>query len=79
MSEKIKSMEECLKKAKTWSSRMDKLLKKKKKINPDYSEAEFCRKHDFDYGFFNRNKNLKVIPTKKTVDAIEKAFKKEKV
>lgn len=65
--------------ARTWLKRVDALLAKRRKKDPNYSEAEFCRDHDFDYGFFNRNKNLRVIPSQKTVDAIEAALKKERV
>ena len=64
--------------ARTWAGRVDTLIKKKQKTDPSYSEAQFCRDHDFDYGFFNRTKNVRVVPTQKTVDLIEKALSKEK-
>lgn len=79
MSDDLTPVEKRIATARTWSGRIDKLLKRKKKKNPDYSEAEFCRTHKFDYGFFNRNKNLRVVPTQKTVDAVEKALQKEGV
>ena len=62
--------------ARTWPDRVNKFVTRK---NKPMSEAEFCRKHGFDYGFFNRNKNLRVIPKQQTVDAIEKALKTEGV
>lgn len=65
--------------ARTWAKRVDALVKKRKKKKPEYSEAEFCRTHNFDYGFFNRNKNLRVIPSPKTVKAIEQALEAEGV
>jgi len=79
MTKKLTPVEMRINKARKWPDRIEALLKKKRKKDHNYSEAEFCRKHDFDYGFFNRNKNLRVVPSQKTVDAIEKALKKEKV
>lgn len=65
--------------ARTWSKRVDTLLKKKQKKDPEYSEAKFCEAHSFDVGFFNRLKNFKQIPTQKTVDAVEAALAAEGV
>ena len=72
-------VEERLDIARTWRARVDKLLKKRQKKDPEYSEAQFCRDHELDYGFFNRLKNVQVAPTKKTVDAIEAALRAEGV
>lgn len=63
--------------ARTWKNRIDALIKKMRKVYPPYSEAQFCRDHGFDAGFFNRLKNIKVVPTQRTVDSIEKALRKE--
>jgi hypothetical protein len=65
--------------ARTWKKRVDGLLKNRRKKDPDYSEAQFCEAHSFDPGFFNRIKNIRVVPTQKTVDSVEKALKKEGV
>jgi len=65
--------------ADTWSGRIEKLVNKRLKKDPSYSEAKFCEKYKFDKGFFNRVKNVKVIPTQKTVNKIEAALKKERV
>lgn len=65
--------------ARTWSGRIDKLLIKRRKKDPDYSEAQFCRDHDIDPTAFNRNKKLKFAPSKKTVDLYEAAFEAEGV
>ena len=58
---------------------MESLVKKRKANSntADYSEAQFCRDHKFDYGFFNRIKNLRCVPSARTVKLIEDAFKKE--
>lgn len=65
--------------ARTWDKRVDALLKTRRKKDPKYSEARFCEAHGFDVGFFNRIKNIRVVPTQKTVDSVEKALKKEGV
>jgi hypothetical protein len=65
--------------ARTWAKRIDALLQKKQKKNPAYSEAQFCRDYGFGYAAFNRNKNLRVVPTREMVDRIETALKKERV
>ena len=65
--------------ARTWKKRVDLLLKTRCKKDPSYSEAQFCAAHNFDPGFFNRIKNIKVVPTQKTVDSVEKALRKEGV
>lgn len=65
--------------ARTWKRRIDGLLKNRRKNDPDYSEAQFCDTHSFDPGFFNRIKNIRVVPTQKTVDSVEKALRKEGV
>lgn len=65
--------------ARTWLKRIDALLKSRKKKDADYSEARFCEAHSLDVGFFNRLKNIRVVPTQKTVDRIERCLKKEGV
>ena len=65
--------------ARTWKARIDLLLKTRCKKDPSYSEAKFCLSHGFDPGFFNRIKNIKVVPTQKTVDAVEMSLRKEGV
>ncbi len=75
----LKPVEIRLKTARTWKKRVDAMLKRRRKKDPDYSEAQFCRDHDFDFGFFNRLKNGEKIPHQATVDAIEKALRKEGV
>lgn len=77
MNKELKPVEKRLAIGRTWADRMENLLARERVKNPDYSEAKFCEKHGFDCGFFNRNKNLRVVPSQKTVEAIEKAFAKE--
>jgi hypothetical protein len=72
--EKLTPVEKRIAIARTWAARIKKMTDRKK--NPK-SEAEFCRDNGFDFGLFNRNKNLRVVPTQRTVDRIEKALKKE--
>lgn len=79
MSDNLRPIEKRINLARTWKARLEKLIEKRQKKDPSYSEAEFCRIHGFDYGFFNRVKNLRSTPTQKTVDSIESALKKEKV
>lgn len=79
MGNDLKPVEKRLEKARQWSKRIDSLLKNRRKTDPEYSEADFCRKHNFDYGFFNRSKNMKTVPHQKTVDLIEAALKEERV
>lgn len=79
MNTKLTPVEKRLVIARTWSKRIDKLLAKREKQKIQFSEAEFCRKYNFDYSFFNRNKNIRVVPSQKTVDAIENALKSEGV
>jgi hypothetical protein len=79
MSKDLTPVEVRLATARTWLKRIDALLKSRKKKDPKYSEARFCEAHAFDVGFFNRLKNVRVVPTRKTVDIIEKALKKEGV
>lgn len=47
------------------------------------SESQFCEKHGFHKASFNRNKKSpetgKDFPTRRTVEKVEKAFKKERV
>lgn len=78
-SKEMKPIEKRLETARSWKKRVDTLLAKRKKKDPEYSEAQFCRQHGFDFGFFNRVKNVQVVPTQKTVDAVEKALRKEGV
>lgn len=77
--ENLKPVEKRLAAARKLAGRVDKLLEKKRRKDPDYSEAEFCRTHGFDYGFFNRVKNLRVIPFQSTLHLFDAALKKEKV
>lgn len=79
MSNDLTPVEKRIAVARTWGNRVDTLLKNKKKENPNYSEATFCRTHNLDCGFFNRLKKLRAVPSQKTVDAIESALKKEGV
>lgn len=79
MSKELTPVEIRLATARTWLKRIDALLKSQRKKDPDYSEARFCEDHAFDKGFFNRVKNIRVVPTQKTVDSVEKALKKEGV
>lgn len=79
MSKDLTPVEIRLGTARTWKKRIESLLKSRRKKDPDYSEAQFCEAHGFDCGFFNRVKNIKVVPTQKTVDAVERALKKENV
>ena len=79
MNKELTPVEKRLAVARTWAGRIDKLLAKRQKKNPAYSEAEFCRTYNFDFATFNRNKNIRVVPTQKTVDAIENALKTEGV
>lgn len=65
--------------ARTWKDRVNGLVEKRRKKDPSYSEAQFCRDHKFDTGFLNKLKNFHAIPTQKTVNLIEKALKKEGV
>lgn len=65
--------------ARTWKKRIDALVKNRLAKDPKYSETKFCEAHKFDPGFFNRIKNIRVVPTQKTVDSVEKALKKEGV
>ncbi len=65
--------------ARTWDKRITDLLKTRRKTAPTYSEAQFCRDHEFDCGFLNRLKNIRVVPTQKTVDSVERALKREGV
>lgn len=74
MSDNLTPVEKRIAVARTWPGRIDKLINRKR--NPK-SEAQFCKEHGFDVGFFNRNKNLRVVPTQKTVDRIEKALTSE--
>jgi hypothetical protein len=76
MSDDLTPVEKRIAIARTWSKRMKTLVNRKR---GGMSEAEFCRKHEFDPGFFNRNKNLRVVPTQKTVDAIQTALQTEGV
>ncbi len=79
MSKELTPVEIRLTTARTWNKRISGLLKTRRKHDPDYSEAQFCRDYDFDCGFLNRLKNIRVVPTQKTVDSVEKALKKEGV
>lgn len=65
--------------ARSWKKRVDTMLAKRRKKDAEYSEARFCADNGFDVGFFNRLKNVKVVPTQKTVDLVEKALRKEGV
>jgi hypothetical protein len=65
--------------ARTWNKRISGLLKKRRKYDSAYSEAQFARDHNFDCGFLNRLKNIRVVPTQKTVELVEKALRKEGV
>jgi len=65
--------------ARTWIKRIDSLVRTRQKKYPKYSEAMFCCSHGFDPGFFNRVKNIRVVPTQKTVDSVERALKREGV
>lgn len=76
---RLEELESRMATARTWKARISTLLRKRRRKNPSYSEAQFCRDHDLDYGFFNRLKNVQVAPTKKTVDAIEAALSAEGV
>ena len=77
--EEMLPVEARLQTARTWEKRIGDLLKKRRRKDPDYSESEFCREHDFNRHFFNRVKNVRVAPSQKTVDSVEKALKKEGV
>lgn len=79
MSKELTPVEIRLATARTWLKRIDALIKSRRKKDPDYSEAKFCEDHTFDKGFFNRVKNIRVVPTQKTVNSVEKALKKEGV
>lgn len=76
MSENLTPVEKRIAIARTWAKRIEKLTNRK---NNSKSEAEFCRDHDFDPAFFNRNKNLRVVPTQRTVDRFENALQSEGV
>jgi hypothetical protein len=79
MSNDLNHIERRIMTARTWAVRVERLLKKKKKSNPFYSEAEFCRAYGFDYGFFSRVKHVRVVPSQGTIDKIENALKCEGV
>ncbi len=79
MKKELTPVEIRLETARTWEKRIGNLLKTRHKKEPGYSEAQFCRTHGFDFGFFNRLKNVRVVPTQKTVDSIERALKREGV
>lgn len=76
MDENLTPVEQRIKKARSWPDRVSMLVGKGKKYK---SEAALCRAHDFDAGFFNRVKNLKSVPTQKTVDKIEAVLSLEGV
>ena len=77
MSKDLTPVEVRLATARTWLKRIDALLKKRCKTDTGYSEAQFCRDHAFDVSFFNRLKNIRVVPTQKTVDRVERSLRKE--
>lgn len=77
--EEKKPVEKRLEVARSWKKRVDSLIAKRRKKDAEYSEARFCNEYGFDVGFFNRIKNVKVVPTQKTVDLVEKALRKEGV
>ncbi len=79
MKKELTPVEIRLEVARTWQRRIGNLLKTRRKKEPGYSEAQFCRDNNFDFGFLNRLKNVRVVPTQKTVDAIEKALRREGV
>lgn len=61
---------------KQWPRRLLRLSKRKE--NP-LTEADFCNIHKFEKSYFNRMKNLAIIPGQDKVDEVEAAFKKEGV
>lgn len=79
MSDDLNPIEKRILVARTWEKRIKTLLEKRRKKDPDYSEARFCRKHGFDPAFFSRNKKLRTIPKQETVDLVEAALEKEGV
>ncbi len=79
MKNELTPVEIRLETARTWEKRIGNLLKTRRKKEPAYSEAQFCRDHHFDFGFLNRLKNVRVVPTQKTVDSIERALRREGV
>ena len=79
MSEKLNDLEKRIATVRKWNDRITKLLEKKQKTNPAYSEAEFCRSHNIDVFQFNRHKNLLVMPRQDKVDDVEKALSAEGV
>jgi hypothetical protein len=76
--EKIQEQRRRIKTAKTWGKRIDKL---KDRGERSLTEADFCKKYGFNKAHFNRQKNCKsdFIPSKKTVERVEKALKDEGV
>ncbi len=78
MTQPFDDAEDRLKKSKTWNKRITALVKLRQKKSPDYSEAQFCRDHDFDRHFLNRVKHRKGgFPDRATVDKIEMALAAE--
>lgn len=73
MKYELTPIEKRIKIARTWAKRVEKL------VENGMSEQAFCRKHKFHASFFNRNKNLRVIPSQRTVNRFEKALKEEGV
>jgi hypothetical protein len=63
--------------ARSWSDRVQFMIETQKEPDIHFSEKLFCLKHGFDCGFFNRNKNLRSVPSQRTVNRIEAALEKE--
>lgn len=80
LDEKIKQIADLHKKVEKWDDRLRKLATRK---NNPLSESAFCDKYKFHKAGLNRNKKSletgKDFPTKKTIERVEAALKKERV
>ncbi len=80
LDEKLKEVADLHKKVEKWDERLTRLATRKK--NP-LTETAFCDKHGFHKAGLNRNKKSvesgKNFPTKKTIEKVEAALKKERV
>lgn len=79
--DRINALKEKIAKIQSWTPRLKKLAKIKKKQGVlDYSDSQFCRDHGFEQSRFSRWKRMADgMPREETIDKIEAALTAEGV
>lgn len=76
LEQRLKDQKKRIKTVSKWKGRIDRIINRKKS---PMSEAKFCEKYGFHTAAFNRQKNGLSLPTIKTIEKVDKAFKDEGV